>query len=180
VLLQNLTFQSRPIWFNRYCQISRSSLRHLPRPWKPWSRTTWLIAGPAASPPTRSTRPTVIRLGESCCPSSFYLGNLGLFAPVPGADHANVFSLNDRGDLNLLKSGLTAVTGVAVHDGTVYALEAFTGFFAPEPSAAKTGTIVRLNRRSGNWDPVVTGLNFPTAMTFGPDGNLYVSNKGFG
>ena len=29
-------------------------------------------------------------------------------------------------------------------------------------------------------DPVVTGLYFPTAMTVGPDGALYVSNRGFG
>jgi hypothetical protein len=27
---------------------------------------------------------------------------------------------------------------------------------------------------------VVTGLDLPTAMTFGPDGALYVSNRGFG
>jgi len=39
--------------------------------------------------------------------------------------------------------------------------------------------VVRLNRHGG-WDPVITGLSFPTAMTFGPDSNLYISNKGFG
>jgi hypothetical protein len=27
---------------------------------------------------------------------------------------------------------------------------------------------------------IATGLTFPTAMTFGPDGALYVSNVGFG
>lgn len=27
---------------------------------------------------------------------------------------------------------------------------------------------------------IATGLSFPTAMTFGPDGALYVSNLGFG
>jgi hypothetical protein len=27
---------------------------------------------------------------------------------------------------------------------------------------------------------IATGLSLPTAMTFGPDGNLYVSNNGFG
>ncbi len=34
--------------------------------------------------------------------------------------------------------------------------------------------------RSGSRDTVATGLFLPTALTFGPDGNLYVSNKGFG
>jgi hypothetical protein len=30
------------------------------------------------------------------------------------------------------------------------------------------------------WQSVASGLNFPTAMTFGPDGKLYISNNGFG
>jgi DNA-binding beta-propeller fold protein YncE len=38
--------------------------------------------------------------------------------------------------------------------------------------------VVRLNA-SGGWDTIASGLNFPTAMTFGPDGKLYVSNCGF-
>jgi len=29
-------------------------------------------------------------------------------------------------------------------------------------------------------ETVASGLTFPTAMTFGPDGMLYVSNFGFG
>ncbi len=33
---------------------------------------------------------------------------------------------------------------------------------------------------SGELEPVVTGLMFPTAMTFAPDGDLYISNCGFG
>ncbi len=37
-----------------------------------------------------------------------------------------------------------------------------------------------LRWNSGNWEEVVKGLTFPTAMTFGPDGDLYVSNFGFG
>jgi LPXTG-motif cell wall-anchored protein len=39
--------------------------------------------------------------------------------------------------------------------------------------------VVRLTA-SGTFEPVATGLTFPTAMTFGPDGKLYVSNFGFG
>jgi hypothetical protein len=33
------------------------------------------------------------------------------------------------------------VTGVAVHLGQIYALEAFTGFDAPSPPAATTGMV---------------------------------------
>jgi len=29
-------------------------------------------------------------------------------------------------------------------------------------------------------ETIASGLTLPTAMTFGPDGNLYVSNLGFG
>jgi hypothetical protein len=109
---------------------------------------------------------------------NFYLVNLNPFAP--GSDgHASLWKLTDDGQLSHITSGLTAALGVAVHGGQIYALEAFTGFFAPAPFVAKTGMVVRLNRQGG-WDPVVTGLSFPTAMTFGPDGNLYISNKGFG
>jgi len=32
----------------------------------------------------------------------------------------------------------------------------------------------------GSLTTVATGLTFPTGMTFGPDGALYVSNNGFG
>ena len=37
-------------------------------------------------------------------------------------------------------------------------------------------------RLTDNGEPevVATGLVFPTGMTFGPDGTLYVSNFGFG
>ena len=55
--------------------------------------------------------------------------------------------------------------------------------------------IGKLNRQSGtnpgygkdppsrwqdNYTEIASGLSLPTAMTFGPDENLYVSNWGFG
>ena len=60
----------------------------------------------------------------------------------------------------------------------LYALEAFAGFFAPAPFTVNSGKVVRLNK-SGGWDTIASGLNFPTAMTLGPDGKFYVSNCGF-
>jgi hypothetical protein len=107
------------------------------------------------------------------------LANLGLFepnSPVP----TGVPRVSNGGSISLVADGLTAVTGVAVHNGRIYALEAFTGFFAPTPALATTGTVVRLNQKTNTWEPVVTGLSFPTAMTFDTQGNLFVSNKGFG
>jgi hypothetical protein len=108
----------------------------------------------------------------------FLLGNLNVFAP--GAQgNAKIFLLTKWGALVEIASGLTAVTGVAVHDGRIYALESFTGFFAPAPPYANTGTVVRLED-DGSWQPIVVGLSFPTAMTFGEGNTLYISNKGFG
>jgi hypothetical protein len=42
-----------------------------------------------------------------------------------------------------------------------------------------TGRIIRVNQ-NGSKDIIATGLSNPTAMTYGPDDNLYVSNWGFG
>ncbi len=46
----------------------------------------------------------------------------------------------------------------------------------PKPG---TGDIVRVSP-SGSRMVVVSQLNFPTAMTFGPDNKIYVSVGGFG
>jgi hypothetical protein len=39
---------------------------------------------------------------------------------------------------------------------------------------------VRLAPNSTNQEEIAKGLIFPTAMTFGADGQLYVTNYGFG
>jgi hypothetical protein len=51
-----------------------------------------------------------------------------------------------------------------------------TGNQFPTPG---TGTVLRVNGKD-DYTEIATGLSLPTAMTFGPDGNLYVSNLGFG
>jgi len=75
---------------------------------------------------------------------------------------------------------LTAVQGVAFDSrGRLYALESDTTPGFPGPGAAGSGQVVRVNG-DGSLTTVASGLTFPTAMTFGPDGKLYVSNFGFG
>ena len=57
-------------------------------------------------------------------------------------------------------------------------LESMTNAGLPMPSEAGSGTIVRVKRWGGT-ETVLTGLSFPSAMIFGPDGKLYVSNLGY-
>jgi len=68
------------------------------------------------------------------------------------------------------------VLGLAFRHGKLYALEMSTTAGAPTPG---TGAIV-LVRAHGPAQTVVSGLDFPTGMTVGPDGAFYVSNQGFG
>jgi sugar lactone lactonase YvrE len=49
----------------------------------------------------------------------------------------------------------------------------------PSLKAAGTGKVVCVGD-DGTLTTVASGLTFPTGMTFGPDGALYVSNIGFG
>jgi len=110
---------------------------------------------------------------------NFYLTNLDVFDPG-FQNQSRVFRITPDGRLETVAGGLNAALGVAFDgQGRLYALEAFTGFFAPAPFTVNSGMVVRLND-SGGWDTIASGLNFPTAMTFGPDGKLYVSNCGFG
>ncbi len=110
---------------------------------------------------------------------NFYLTNLDVFDPG-FQNQSRVFRITPDGQLETVAGGLNAAVGVAFDgQGRLYALEAFTGFFAPAPFTVNSGMVVRLND-SGGWDTIASGLNFPTAMTFGLDGKLYVSNCGFG
>jgi len=109
---------------------------------------------------------------------NFFFGNLGEFPIVPGTE--TVFKLTPSGQLLEWVNGLTTVLGLAFdHEGTLYVLESMTEPGFPGPTQFNTGRVVRVGR-SGEAEPVVDGLTFPTAMTIGPDGALYVSNLGFG
>ena len=107
----------------------------------------------------------------------FYVGNLSTF-PVP--NNSKILRIDEDGDdVEVIITGLATVLGVLFdHWGRLYVLESFTGHDFPSPDAAGTGRVLRFGRY-GKPQVVASGLSFPTAMTFGYDGHLYVSNKGF-
>jgi hypothetical protein len=109
---------------------------------------------------------------------TFYVGTLTPFPIVPGA--AQVFKVTPGGHFELSAGGLTTVLGLAVDQSDrLYVLEMSVLTGSPYFPTPFTGEIVRINP-DGSRTTIATGLSFPTAMTMGPDGNLYVSNQGFG
>ncbi len=108
---------------------------------------------------------------------AFYVGNLGTFPATRG--DAYILRVTPDGDSAKFATGLMTVLGVAFdRKGRLYALENFTVPGIPGPGAAFSGDVKRLTS-NGSWETVASGLMFPTAMTFGPDGKLYVSNFGY-
>ena len=122
--------------------------------------------------------PTAIaRLGGRPGHPTFVIGNLGLFGPADGTTpNEHVYSLTPNRQLRLRASGLEQVVGLAFRQGRLYALELSTTPGGPTPA---TGAIVRL-QHGRPVQTVASGLTFPTAMTVGPDGAFYVSERGLG
>jgi hypothetical protein len=115
-----------------------------------------------------------------------YVGNLYLFPINPANSRVMVIANGDfdnelapgfgpRQGYHIVdsKAGFTTVVAVDIGpDGLLYALElsAAAGF----PGLGQ-GKVVRV-KHSGEIEDVVTGLNVPGGMTFGPDDRLYVSD----
>jgi hypothetical protein len=109
--------------------------------------------------------------------NSFVVGNLGLFPIVPGS--SQLMDVSFGGDLSVIATGFTTILGLDFDRfGNLYVLESMTAPGFPGPGEFGTGQILRIGFFGGT-RVVATGLTFPTGMTIGPDGALYVSNLGF-
>ncbi len=108
---------------------------------------------------------------------NFYIGNLNTFNPVvPGG--SGIYKVTPSGQIQKSEGGLTAVLGVVFDNrDRMYVLEMTTA--AANGPVPGTGKVLRI-QPSGQQEEIATGLVFPTGITIGPDGNLYVSNYGFG
>ena len=106
---------------------------------------------------------------------NFYVGNLNTFPIQDGS--SKILKITPSGQVKVDATGFTTVLGLAFdHEGYMYVLENTTGNLFPTPF---TGKVLRM-KENGDVDEIASGLFLPTAITFGPDGDLYVSNVGFG
>ena len=106
---------------------------------------------------------------------NFFVGNLNTFPIVPGS--SKIYKITPSGNVSVFAEGLTTVLGVVFdRRDRMYVLETSTAAGAPTPF---TGKVIRVDP-SRRQTEIASGLFFPTGMTFGPDGALYVSNVGFG
>jgi len=108
---------------------------------------------------------------------NFYVGNLNTFPIAQGS--SKVLKITPTGEISVFRSGLTTVLGLAFDSADrLYVLENTTGVGNQFPTPG-TGRVIRIDP-SGSRNLIASGLFLPTAMTFGADGALYVSNVGFG
>ena len=106
---------------------------------------------------------------------NFYIGNLSTFPAANGV--SSIYKVTPGGNISVYATGFNMILGIAVDKlGGLYVLETTTNNPFPTPG---TGDIVRIDP-SGTRQIITTGLTFPTGMTFGPDGKIYVSTNGFG
>ena len=114
--------------------------------------------------------------------SNFYVSNLGTF----DSDQLNaqsIFQITPSGNLRVIATGFSKVLGLAFDERSrLYVLETSYSTTDPGPEPG-TGRLIRV-LPNGKQEVVIDStsglLTFPTGMTFGPDGALYISNVGFG
>jgi hypothetical protein len=109
----------------------------------------------------------------------FYVGNLDTFPIKDGS--SKIMKITPDGQLTTVYIGFSTILGLAFDaKGRLYVLENTTGNPGPTPNTAKILRVDGKNNYTVIADGATSVLSLPTAMTFGPDGNLYVSNLGFG
>ncbi len=110
---------------------------------------------------------------------NFFVGNLDTFPIKDGS--SKIMQITPSGQITTVYIGFSTILGLAFDSkGRLYVLENTTGNPGPTPG---TAMILRVNGKNDYTviaDGTTSPLSLPTAMTFGPDGALYVSNLGFG
>lgn len=112
----------------------------------------------------------------------FYLSNLGTFDGTQ-LNKQSVFHLTPSGQLKEVATGFSHVLGLTFDDkGRMFVLETSRSATSPTP-VPMTGRLIEVlpnGHQKVLIDSSSSLLFFPTGMTLGPDGALYISNIGFG
>ena len=142
-------------------------------------RTRTLAVLPPAAPGGRDPVPTSVTEGPD---GALYVSQLTGFPFWQGT--SSVFRLaSDGSSTEVYSSGFTAVVDLAVGDDlALYVLEIASGQvppFPPPPPSPGLG-VGRLVRQCPGGAPEVLlgGLTFATGVALGPDGAVYLTNKG--
>jgi hypothetical protein len=106
----------------------------------------------------------------------FQVGNLGTFESAAGS--SVVLDISRDGNILNSTAGFTAIVGLSFRHDRLYVLQMTSPLGSLlTGDIAGTGKVVRLDPY-GMVEDVVVGLSVPTAMTFDPEGNLYIANFG--
>ncbi len=109
---------------------------------------------------------------------NLYVAQFGLAPYTPGSGHVDRVALDGTVTDGVVRNLTTPVDVAFAPDGTLFVLQFAAQFDPQRLRYMPAGGEVRRVNPDGTTSVVVNGLMFPTAMTFGSDGALYISNYG--
>ena len=103
---------------------------------------------------------------------AFYVSTLTGVPFLPGL--ARIYRVTADGTTSVYRGGFTAITDFAFGpDGSLYVLQ-----YASDIFLGGSGSVVRVSPDGSTRTTLTDGLIAPTGITVGPDGAVYVTNKG--
>ena len=109
---------------------------------------------------------------------NLYVCQFGQAPYSPGTGRIDTVTPDGKVTEGAIKNLTTPIDVAFAPDGTTYILQYAAEFSAQQLRYVPFGGEVLRLKADGTTEPVVTNLVFPTSMTFGPDGALYVTNYG--